>query len=181
MIVSGPVLAIPQANVDTDQVFPGKYLTLISREGFGNMLFEGMAGGRDLLAAHPGTTILVTGENFGCGSSREHAVWALTDYGFKAIVAPSLARIFHENAYNNGLVPVIVEDPKEHEACLRAEALEIDVQAEVVRANGEQIARFSLDPLKKEFLLRGGFMEYLATKVDTVRQWINRREASGTI
>lgn len=180
MIVAGTVLALPRANVDTDQVFPGKYLSLISRDAFDEKLFEGMVGGRELLATRPGATIIVTGENFGCGSSREHAVWALVDYGFRAIVAPSLARIFHENCYNNGLVPVVIEDPAAHAACLAAETLEIDVEREIIRANGREIARFSLDPLKKEFLLRGGFMEYLASKVETVRDWARRREAAGT-
>ncbi|MBV8601922.1 MAG: 3-isopropylmalate dehydratase small subunit [Candidatus Eremiobacteraeota bacterium] len=175
MIVESRVLALPRANVDTDQVFPGKYLSLISREGFGEKLFEGMPGGRELLASKPGARIIVVGDNFGCGSSREHAVWALVDYGFKAIVAPSLARIFHENAYNNGLVPVIVRDPQAHAACLAAERLSIDVANETIRAEGCEIARFELDPLKKEFLLRGGFMEYLASKVDTVRAWTRRR------
>ena len=116
MIVSGTVLAVPASNVDTDQIFPGKYLTLISREGFGTHLFEGMKGGRELLDGRPGTAVLVAGDNFGCGSSREHAVWALVDYGFRAVVAPSFARIFHENAYNNGLVPVVLPDPAAHAA-----------------------------------------------------------------
>lgn len=171
MIITGNVLAIPEVNLDTDRMFPGKYLTLVSREGFGKYLFEGMKGGRELLAAHPGVSILVTRENLGCGSSREHAVWALKDYGFRAVIAPSLARIFHENCYNNGVVPAIVEDAAAIEACLAAATLEIDVVNETISANGREIARFALDPLRKEFILRGGFMDYLATKVDTVREW----------
>ena len=171
MIISGSVLAIPEANLDTDRMFPGKYLTLVSREGFGKYLFEGMKGGRDLLATRPGASILVTRENLGCGSSREHAVWALKDYGFRAVVAPSLARIFHENCYNNGVIPAIVEDSNAIEACLAADTLEIDVATETISIDGSRIARFALDPLRKEFILRGGFMDYLATKVETVREW----------
>ncbi|MBV8151073.1 MAG: hypothetical protein JOY59_05905, partial [Candidatus Eremiobacteraeota bacterium] len=155
---------------------PGKYLTTISREGLGVRFLEGYAGGRELLAAHPGATIFVTLENAGCGSSREHAVWALKDAGFRAVIAPSLARIFHENCYANGVVPVILPDPAALEVCLGARELEIDVEAEVVRHEGREIARFELDPLRKEFLLRGGFMEYLAGKVEGVRGWLAKRE-----
>ena len=171
MIVAGRVLAIPQANIDTDQMFPGKYLALITRQGLGAMLFEGLSGGRELLAKHPDATILVAGDNIGCGSSREHAVWALTDSGFKVVIAPSFARIFHENCYNNGVVPVVLPDPAAYEKCLNADQLEIDVDNQVVRKDGAEIARFELDPLRKEFILRGGFLEYLAGKIDTVRSW----------
>jgi 3-isopropylmalate/(R)-2-methylmalate dehydratase small subunit len=171
MIVSGRVLAIPQANLDTDQMFPGKYLALITRVGLGKMLFEGLPGGRELLAKNPDATILVAGDNIGCGSSREHAVWALTDSGFRAVIAPSFARIFHENCYNNGVVPIVLEDRAAYEECLGAEQLEIDVDNQAVRKDGREIARFELDPLRKDFILKGGFLEYLAGKVDKVREW----------
>ncbi|MGH7326786.1 MAG: 3-isopropylmalate dehydratase small subunit [Polyangiaceae bacterium] len=177
MNVAGRVLAVPQANLDTDQMFPGKYLALITRQGLGKMLFEGLPGGRELLAKHPDATILVAGDNIGCGSSREHAVWALTDSGFRAVIAPSFARIFHENCYNNAVVPVVIEDRAAYEACLNAEQLEIDVDNQVVRKDGGEIARFELDPLRKEFLLKGGFLEYLAGKTDKVRDWKSRRSA----
>jgi 3-isopropylmalate dehydratase small subunit len=180
VIIKGSVLAIPIANLDTDQMYPGKYLTLITRQGLGKMLFEGLRGGRDLLEAHPGASILVTRENIGCGSSREHAVWAMADWGFRAAIAPSFARIFHENCYANGVVPVVVEDPAALEECLSAKELEVDVDAQAVRKNGREIARFALDPLRKEFLLHGGFLDYLATKRDTVRAWLQRREAAPT-
>ena len=177
MIVSGRVMALPQANIDTDQMFPGKYLTLISRQGFGKMLFEGLPGGRDLLDKHSGATILVTGENIGCGSSREHAVWALADWGFRAVIAPSFARIFHENCYANGVVPVVIEDSAAFQQCLSANELEVDVDAQVVRKDGKEIARFDLDELRKQFILHGGFYDYLATKIDTVRDWASQRAA----
>ena len=171
MIVKGGVLALPQANVDTDQMFPGKYLTLITRQGFGKMLFEGLPGGRDLLAAHPDAKVLVAGENIGCGSSREHAVWALADWGFRAVIAPSFARIFHENCYANGIVPIAMQDRVAFDRCLTARELEIDVDAQIVRMDGRELARFELDPLRKEFILHGGFYDYLATKIDKVREW----------
>jgi 3-isopropylmalate/(R)-2-methylmalate dehydratase small subunit len=177
MIVAGGVLAIPQANIDTDQMFPGKYLALITRRGLGKMLFEGLPGGRKLLEEHPGATILVAGENIGCGSSREHAVWALADWGFRAVVAPSFARIFHENCYANGVVPVVLEDRAAYEECLKAAQLEIDVDRQVVRKDGREIVRFGLDPLRKEFIVHGGFLEYLAAKTDKVRAWAACRTA----
>ena len=171
MIVAGRVLAIPQANIDTDQMYPGKYLTLITRKGLGKYLFEGFPSGRDQLDANMGATILVAGENIGCGSSREHAVWALADWGIRAVVAPSFARIFHENCYANGVVPVELRDRAAFEECLMAGALEINVDNQIVRSGGREIARFELDPLRKDFIVHGGFLEYLATKVDKVREW----------
>lgn len=178
MIVKGAVLAIPRDNIDTDQMFPGRYLTLISRQGFGKMLFEGFPAGRELLAKHPDAKILVAGENVGCGSSREHAVWALTDWGFRVVIAPSFARIFHENCYANGVVPVVVQEKSAYDACLRAGELEIDVDAQIVRKDGAELTRFELDPLRKEFILHGGFYEYLATKIDKVKEWKRDSAAS---
>lgn len=175
MIVAGNVLVLPQANLDTDQMFPGKYLALVKREGFDKLLFEGLAGGRDLLAANAGAKILVAGENIGCGSSREHAVWALADWGFRAVIAPSFARIFHENCYANGVVPVELTDRTAFEACLNAKQLEVDVDAQIVRKDGRELARFELDPLRKEFILKGGFYDYLATKIDLVKEWRARQ------
>lgn len=171
MIVSGRVLAIDKANLDTDQMFPGKYLTLIARQGFGKMFLEGYPGGRELLAANEGATILVAGENIGCGSSREHAVWAAADWGIRAVIAPSFARIFHENCYANGVVPVALADRSAWEACRDAKELEVDVDGEVVRKGGQEIAKFALDPLRKNFILHGGFLEYLSTKIDKIKDW----------
>ena len=171
MIVEGDVLAVPHANVDTDQIIPAHYLTRIDTAGMGEHLFEGMPGGGEaLLAARPGATIIVTRENFGCGSSREHAAWALVDRGFKAIVAPSFARIFHENAYNNALAPVVL--PAETCRALEsAQRIAIDLDAETLRADGGEPIRFELDPLRKQFILGGGFLPYLAGKVPQIRAW----------
>src|SRR5271154_2802673 len=144
-IVAGGVLPLDRANVDTDQIIPAHYLTGIETTGLGKYLFSGMTGGAELLAAHPGACIVVARENFGCGSSREHAAWSLADRGFRAVVAPSYARIFYENAYNNGIAPVIV-DASEIDALLRAKQLRIDLETELlVRDDGGQV-RFTLDP-----------------------------------
>ena len=170
MIVEGTVLPIPRANIDTDQIIPAHYLTRIDADGMGEHLFEGMPDGEALLAQHAGATIVVTGENFGCGSSREHAAWALLGRGFKAVIAPSFARIFHENAYNNGVVPVVL--PHETvEALLGARTIAIDVANETLRADGGEPIPFALDPLRKQFVLGGGFLKYLESKIGTVRAW----------
>jgi 3-isopropylmalate/(R)-2-methylmalate dehydratase small subunit len=170
MIVKGDVLTVPHANIDTDQIIPAHYLTRIDSEGMGEHLFEGMPDGATLLASRPGAPIIVTRENFGCGSSREHAAWAILDRGFKAVIAPSFARIFHENAYNNGLVPVVLPA----EICARLESakqIEIDVDNETLRADGGEPIAFTLDPLRKQFILGGGFLKYLASKIPQIRTW----------
>lgn len=170
MIVGGDVLAIWRPNIDTDQIIPAHYLTRIDANGMGDHLFEGMPDGATLLASRPGAAIVVVDENFGCGSSREHAAWALRDRGFKAVIAPSFARIFHENAYNNGIVPVVV--PRETaEQLAAARSIEIDVVNETLRADGGAPIPFTLDPLRKQFILGGGFLGYLAAKIPQIRAW----------
>jgi 3-isopropylmalate/(R)-2-methylmalate dehydratase small subunit len=170
MIVEGSILPVPRANIDTDQIIPAHYLTRIDADGMGEHLFEGMPDGAKLLAQHPGATIVVTGENFGCGSSREHAAWALLGRGFKAVIAPSFARIFHENAYNNGVVPVILPQPVV-DALMGAKHIAIDVERQTLRADGGEPIAFELDPLRKQFVLGGGFLKYLNTKIPQVRAW----------
>jgi 3-isopropylmalate/(R)-2-methylmalate dehydratase small subunit len=178
VILDGSVLPVDRANVDTDQIIPAHYLTGIETTGLGKHLFTGMTGGAELLDAHAGATIVVARDNFGCGSSREHAAWSLVDRGFRAVIAPSFARIFYENAYNNGIAPIVV-DPAEIDALLRSPRLQIDLEAETLtRDDGAQL-RFTLDPLRKHFLLSGGYMAFLAGKVAAVRSWTERREAAG--
>jgi 3-isopropylmalate/(R)-2-methylmalate dehydratase small subunit len=168
--ISGSVLAIPRANIDTDQIIPAHYLTRIDAEGMGEHLFDGMADGAELLAAHPHASIVVAGENFGCGSSREHAAWALLGRGFRAVIAPSFARIFSENAYTNALLPVVLPQHTV-DMLVTAKHIEIDVAGESLRADGGERIRFALDPLRKGFVLGGGFLKYLDGKVAAVRAW----------
>ena len=176
MIVAGTILPLDRANVDTDQIIPAHYLTGIETTGLGKHLFSGMTGGAELLARHSEASILVARENFGCGSSREHAAWSLADRGFRAVVAPSFARIFYENAYNNGIAPVIV-DGGEIDALLRSNFASIDLEREVLTRDDGGEVRFSLDPLRKGFLLSGGYMAFLASKIDAVRAWEAARTA----
>ena len=170
MIVSGAVLPIPRPNIDTDQIIPAKHLTTIDDSGMGEFAFTGMTGGRDLLAEHPDAVVWVAGENVGCGSSREHAVWAIMGVGIKAVIAPSFARIFHENCYMNGVVPVIV-DQALIARFAAAKTITIDVEHETVQADGDEPVAFALDPARKPFVLHGGFLKYLHGKIPDIRAW----------
>jgi 3-isopropylmalate/(R)-2-methylmalate dehydratase small subunit len=170
MIVDGPILAIPRPNIDTDQIIPARYLTSIDEDGMGQFCMSGMPDGPEQLARVPDAAILVTGENFGCGSSREHAAWALRDRGFRAVIAPSFARIFLENAYNNAIVPIVI-DAEQLATFAAAKHATIDVDAETIRLDGGEPIGFTLDALRKAFITGGGFLPYLASKIPAVRAW----------
>jgi len=150
-VIEGSISVLDRSDVDTDQIMPKQFLKRVERTGFGQFLFYDWAKqpGWDL----PANPILVTGRNFGCGSSREHAPWGLEDYGFKAVVAPSFADIFASNCMKIGLLPVALA---EHEvrALMHAAHAEIDLDAQEVRFDG-QTASFAIDPETKHRLLNG--------------------------
>jgi len=157
------------ANIDTDQIIPARFLWRKRRDGFGHLLFHDLRfndGGvprRDFVLnrdAYRDARIVVAGRNFGCGSSREHAVWALYDYGIRAVVAPSFGDIFFNNSFQNGLLPVAL--PAERVAVLRGlleqspgSAVAIDLQMQTVRGPDGITDRFEIDPFRKECLLAG--------------------------
>jgi 3-isopropylmalate/(R)-2-methylmalate dehydratase small subunit len=148
--ITAPVTVLMRDDIDTDQIIPARYMKRVERTGFGEFCFhEWRANGLEL----PSNPILVTGENFGCGSSREHAPWALKDYGFQAIISPRFADIFRSNCTKNGLLPV--ELPAEEVAKV-AEAghAQVDLAAQEVRWEGGA-ARFDIDPEIKHRLLNG--------------------------
>src|ERR687889_412980 len=140
--VSGPISVLRRADVDTDQIIPKQFLKRVERTGFGEFLFYDWAKepGWEL----PANQILVTGRNFGCGSSSEHAPWALEDYGFKAVVAPTFADIFYSNCTKVGLLPVPlpVDDVK---AVMAAGHARIDLEEQEVSFAGRQVP-FEIDP-----------------------------------
>jgi len=157
--VEGPAVALPLDNIDTDQIIPARFLKTTSREGLGAHLF---AGWRPCILDEPaarGARILVAGRNFGCGSSREHAPWALLDFGFGAVVAASFADIFHQNALKNGLLPVALPAPVHAEvvALVRREPgtrLVADLERQVLFwPSGE--CPFAVDAFARECLLQG--------------------------
>src|SRR5882724_4540175 len=149
--ISGPVSVLDRSDVDTDQIIPKQFLKRVERTGFGEFLFYDWAKepGWDL----PANQVLVAGRNFGCGSSREHAPWALEDYGFRAIIAPSLADIFSSNCTKIGLLPVEL-DEQSVRAIAEAGECQVDLAAQEVRWPGGS-ARFDIDPETKHRLLNG--------------------------
>ena len=149
--ITGPASVLMRDDVDTDQIIPKQFLKRVERTGFGEFLFYDWAQEPDWDL--PRNEILVTGRNFGCGSSREHAPWALEDYGFRAIVAPSFADIFRSNCTKIGLLPV--ELPEDAVASIaEAGECQVDLAAQEVRWPGGT-ARFDIDPDVKHRLLNG--------------------------
>src|SRR5882757_3060340 len=158
-------VALPIENVDTDQIIPARFLKTTSKSGLGEKLFSDWrydAAGQpkpDFVLNRPeakDAAVLVAGDNFGCGSSREHAPWALYDFGFRAVVSTSIADIFRNNALKNGLLPVVV-DPAFHKAALAAAGTAVTVSLEnqtLTLADGKQ-AKFPIDSFARYCLLNG--------------------------
>ncbi|HXF99084.1 MAG TPA: 3-isopropylmalate dehydratase small subunit [Gaiellaceae bacterium] len=152
---------LDRPDVDTDQIVPKQFLKRIERTGFGQFLFYDWRQDPGFELNRPeyeGARILLTGPNFGCGSSREHAVWALQDYGFEVLIAPSFGDIFFSNAVQVGLVPVTLPAPEVKEL-MRAVAgggeLTVDLEAQTVAAPNGRLVRFRMDPFVREVLLHG--------------------------
>ena len=150
-LIEGSVSVLDRADVDTDQIIPKQFLKRVERTGFGEFLFYDWAKqpGWEL----PANPILATGRNFGCGSSREHAPWALEDYGFRAIVAPSFADIFYSNCTKIGLLPVVLAED-DVKAMMGAGHARIDLEEQEVSFAGRQVA-FEIDPEIARRLLEG--------------------------
>jgi 3-isopropylmalate/(R)-2-methylmalate dehydratase small subunit len=166
---TGRVAALPRANVDTDQIIPKQFLKRVERTGFGAFLFhdwryrsDGTLNPEFELNRAPaqGATILLTGANFGCGSSREHAPWALADFGFRAIIAASFADIFYANCCQNGLLAVALPEAAVAELFQRCAAtsgyeVTVDLEARAVSDAGGFRASFEVEEYRREMLLRG--------------------------
>ena len=157
-------LVLPEANIDTDQIIPARFLTTTDKNGLGQAAFHDWRFGEDgapdeahvLNATDPEThRVLVAGDNFGCGSSREHAPWALMAYGFRAVISTSIADIFRSNSLKNGLLPVVV-DADTHALLLEQPGREvtIDLEAEEVRF-GNHVKAFRTEPFARRCLLEG--------------------------
>ena len=169
-LFKGVAAALDRANVDTDQIIPKQFLKRIERTGFGQFLFydwrfeaDGITPNLEFELNDPrlaGASILVAGRNFGSGSSREHAPWALDDYGFRTVIAPSFADIFYNNCFQNGMLPIIL--PEETVASLIAylqknvgAQLTIDLPNQTVSGDGIETIRFEIDQDRKHRLLNG--------------------------
>jgi 3-isopropylmalate/(R)-2-methylmalate dehydratase small subunit len=174
--IAGPVSVLDRADVDTDQIIPKQFLKRIERTGFGEFLFYDWRNepGWDL----PANPILAAGPNFGCGSSREHAPWALQDYGFKAVVAASFADIFFSNCTKIGLLPVQIPDEDVH-ALMEAGEGEVDLEAREVRFAGRAVP-FELDDETRHRLLNGLDDIALALQqADAIEAYEAQRERTG--
>ncbi len=176
-------------NVDTDQIIPARYLTAVTKEGMGDGLFSSWRYARDgspnpdfvlNRAEFDGAEILIAGRNFGSGSSREHAVWALTAYGFKCVIAPAFADIFYNNSLKSGLLPValseeavnllwdLVEEEPETQ-------LVVDLKAQTVTLPDGQTHTFEIDPFRKLCLLNGvDDMGYIMSKEEAIASYEER-------
>ena len=161
--VRGKVLPLPRADVDTDQIIPAKYLKRIERTGFGEFAFDEWRKDPDFVLndhRYDGAPIMVTGPNFGCGSSREHAPWALQQMGLKVIVAPSFADIFRNNCAKIGLLTVVLPQDSIDRLIARAEdspgwEMEVDLETQTVSLGNGKSRVFDIDPFVKRCLLEG--------------------------
>jgi 3-isopropylmalate/(R)-2-methylmalate dehydratase small subunit len=176
--VAGNVSVLDRADVDTDQIIPKQFLKRVERTGFGQFLFYDWAQEEDWeLPANP---ILATGPNFGCGSSREHAPWALEDYGFKAIVAESFADIFFSNCTKIGLLPVVLAGD-DVRALMQAGEAEIDLEAREVRFDGRAVP-FEIDDETRHRLLDGlDDIALTLQQTDAIEAFERTRERSGPV
>ncbi len=184
---TGIVAALDRANVDTDQIIPKQFLKRIERTGFGQFLFSDW---RFLPDGSPdpafelnrpeaaGATVLLARRNFGCGSSREHAPWALADYGFRVVIAPTFADIFFNNCFQNGMLPVKLSEDEVAELFRRTAAtgqpyrLTVDLETNTVTDTGGFTASFSVDPFRRRCLLEG--LDDIAlslTHADEISAW----------
>ena len=177
-VIEGKVSVLDRSDVDTDQIIPKQFLKRVERTGFGEFLFyDWIRDGEIKLEPNP---ILVTGANFGCGSSREHAPWALEDYGFRAIVAPSFADIFYSNCTKNGLLPVALPEP-EVRALMAASEAEISLPDQYVAFDGHNVL-FDIDGEIKNRLLNG--LDDIALsleRAEDIDRYERERERSGPV
>ena len=175
-IISGPVSVLDRADVDTDQIIPKQFLKRVERTGFGEFLFYDWA--KEPGWHLPPNPILAAGPNFGSGSSREHAPWALQDYGFRAVVASSFADIFFSNCTKIGLVPVVLPE-REVRALMAAGEAEVDLEALEVRFGGGAVP-FELDDERRRRLLEGlDDIALTLQQVDAIAAFEAERERAG--
>jgi len=165
-ILKGVPANLPMINVDTDMIIPKQFLKTLKRSGLGKSLFfemrydeQGKKIDNFVLNKEPynKSPILLTGKNFGCGSSREHAPWALLDFGIKCIIGPSFADIFYNNCFKNGMLPIILDEKKIEELIQyseRKESIEINLTEQEIIFGNKRI-KFEIDPFKKKCLLNG--------------------------
>ena len=189
----GVAAPLPMINVDTDKIIPKQFLKTIKRSGLGKNLFDEMRyddNGDEIpdfvlnKPAYRTARILVTGENFGCGSSREHAPWALLDFGIRCVIAPSFADIFYNNCFKNGILPIIL--PQEHLDLLMDDAqrganamVAVDLEAQQITGPDGGMITFEIDPFRKQCLLDGlDDIDLTMAKSDSIDSFEARQKAA---
>jgi 3-isopropylmalate/(R)-2-methylmalate dehydratase small subunit len=186
-VLTSQTLVLPQENIDTDQIIPGRFLTTTSREGLGKLCFNDWRYGPDgqplqdfpLNRLDPSQhRVLVAGRNFGCGSSREHAPWALCDWGFRAVISTEIADIFTSNCLKNGLLPIVV-DEETHKRLLDhpGESVTVDLEACEVRF-GNHVCAFRVEPFARRCLMDGvDTLGWLLGRLPAIEAFEQRRVA----
>jgi len=184
-VIESRTVVIPRENIDTDQIIPGRFLKVTDKTGLGKALFSDWrydADGKpraDFVLNQPeaqGCTVLVAGDNFGCGSSREHAPWALTDYGIKAVISTRIADIFRNNALKNGLLPIVLE-PAAHAKLLAAPGFQtrIDLEAQTVTLPDGGAAKFPIESFSRYCLMNGvDELGFLLSQADAIAAFESR-------
>jgi 3-isopropylmalate/(R)-2-methylmalate dehydratase small subunit len=189
-ILESTCVPLPLENVDTDQIIPARFLSATSREGFGDNLFRDwryLKNGEknsEFVLNNPGFSgkVLVAGKNFGSGSSREHAVWAIYDYGFRAVISSFFADIFMGNSLNNGLLPIVVPEEFLKKLLLLvqndpSEKIKIDLEKQniTILSTGDSV-RFGINPYKKECMIKGlDDIDFLLSMKDSITGYENKK------
>ena len=191
--LTGLVAPLKRTNVNTDEITPARFLKTIRRTGFGPVLFANwryldyavQQPNPDFVLNQPryqGVSILLTGENFGSGSSREHAPWSIREYGFRCIIAPSFADIFYNNCFNNGILPVTLDEKIVEELFAEVEATEgytltVDLAAQTVTTPSQRVLHFEIDSFRKQALLQGlDNIGWTLSHKDEIEAYENRRK-----
>ena len=187
-IIESRTVVLPQENVDTDQIIPARFLKVTDKKGLGKALFSDWRYGPDG-AAKPdfvlnrpeaqGARVLVAGDNFGCGSSREHAPWALVDHGFQAVISTRIADIFRNNSLKNGLLPIVI-DPASHAKLLAAPGatVRVDLEARTLALPDGSKVEFPIDAFSRYCLLNGvDELGFLLSKQDAIAAYERARVA----
>jgi 3-isopropylmalate/(R)-2-methylmalate dehydratase small subunit len=188
--LTGIAAPLPDADVDTDVIFPARFLLLLDRTGLGRHLFHERRAqapvSQPFVLSRPPfdkAEILVAGPNFGCGSSREQAVWALADFGIRCVIAPSFGEIFYGNCFRNGVLPIILPDPEHHDVMRAATSgapLTVDLEAQEIRLPEGRAIGFQIDPHRRQALLLGldQIGAILANDADEIKAFESRQKSA---
>jgi 3-isopropylmalate/(R)-2-methylmalate dehydratase small subunit len=189
--LTGKVIPLDRTNVNTDEITPARFLKTIKRTGFADALFANWRFSNDETLEpdfvlnqprYQGASILLAGDNFGCGSSREHAPWAIYDYGLRCLIAPSFADIFYNNCFNNSILPVTLDEATVQELMTEVEAqedytLHVDLAAQTVTTPSQRVLHFEIDKFRKEALLNGlDNIGWTLSHNDEIAAYENRRK-----